>query len=188
MDREKLTRRLLKALRKGRLIEIARDGMEPARITGFVTALGDAHVLLSPLDRGFEPDGYVALRLKDLTSARLLEPERSAAARVVSTRGTKAPATPPVVLCEEGGPCDSLARLGGVVTVYMDRRDPGFAYHGRIVGTGPQIVHLRRLDGAARWGETETLRAKWLTRIEFQGATQRALALVAGEPPAEDGE
>lgn len=69
------------------------------------------------------------------------------------------------------------------MTLHIEVRDPTVGFIGRPVRFTSRSVHLLEVSPQAEWGDHPT---KWafpdVTRVEFGGRHEEALALIGGAP------
>jgi hypothetical protein len=80
---------------------------------------------------------------------------------------------------------DRSIRLDGypLVTIHREWRDPDIFVVGRVAQLGEDSFILRHVTVAGRWGDSGGYRYDDVTRVEFGGDYEDALALVAGPTP-----
>lgn len=80
----------------------------------------------------------------------------------------------------------TASEVAPLVTLHFERDDPTVCFIGRPVRFTKTSVQLLEIDPQAEW---EASPSKWrladVTRVDFAGRYEQALALVGGAPPPE---
>ena len=164
-----------------RVARLHRSVLEPSKFPteGFVVGVADDLVLVHVVDHAVVLDGFRALRLADVTAVdagfesvtfveaalrlRGERPRRPAAIRLTTIRA----------LIESAG-----ARFP-LITLHQEREDPDVCWIGRVTGVDDLRVTIDFLTPSARWDGRESYAIRTITRVEFGGRYEEALALVA---------
>lgn len=166
-------------MRSSALVRISRTIRHSDRIDGFVVAIGQTWVLLASLDDRMHLDGHVALRVGDVSKVRRRGEREDFVRRALLAREEWPPLVVDVDLDEDRELIRTAAERAPLITLHSEREDPDVCFIGRPVRFGKRSVHMETIDPNGRWEEGT---AKWaladLTRIEFGGGYEEALALV----------
>lgn len=168
------------ALAEQRLVRIDRRLEFADREDGFVVAVGAKWLLLHREVDGGHPDGYLAMRLRDIRAVRNDKSFASTAARAL-------PSWPP--LAPSGIDLDSTAQL--LASIGAD--DRLFGVEKERERSALWIGRLERLDDNKLWLHEVNPKAKWgkkpvgykfgdITAVVFGDRYLRTLELAAGEP------
>lgn len=173
------------AAREQRLLRISRTIRRSDKIDGFVVGVGQAWVLLAVLDPNIYLNGYTALRLGDVSKVKRRGGPVTFVGRALAARGE----WPPVAVDVDLDSVADLVRTGSnvapLVTLHVEEDDPDVCYVGRPVRFTNRSVRLLEITPQAEWRDRPT---KWsladVTRVDFGGRYEEALALIGGAPPA----
>ncbi len=172
------------AARDQSLIRVSRSIRRSDKIDGFVMAVGDAWVLLAVFSPGIDLNGYVALRLSDVSKVKRRGRPDDFVGRALAARGEWPPAPVDVDLDTVAGLIKTAADVAPLVTLLVEEDDPAVCFIGRPVGFGDRSVRLLEITPQAEWEKRPT---KWafenITRVDFGGRYEEALDLVGGPPP-----
>jgi hypothetical protein len=179
--------RLEKALRKQSQIRVARSIPRSDQIDGFVVGIGRTWVLLANLDHRIHLDGYVALRIGDVSKVDRRGGPDTFVGRALAARGEWPPVSVDVDLDDTAGLIRTAAGVAPLVTLHIEEEDPTVCFIGRPERISRRSVHLWEINPQAEWWDQPT---KWsfaaVTRLDFGGGYEEALALIGG-PPIRDG-
>jgi len=172
--------RLTAALVEHQCVRIKRSIAASEVITGYVVALGPHWLLLSVSD-GASPNGWVALRTKDVTTVEPADGARFMR-RGLEWQHSWPPAVPTSSLSVSGGTralLGSVAASFPVVTMYRERLSGGSCLVGRPGLFSAREVEWQELSPDAVWQRYVTVcRSSTVTRIDFGGQYELALAHV----------
>ena len=165
------------------LVRVTRGIPRSDWLEGFVVGVGKVWVLLALLDPNIYLNGFVAVRIADISTVKA---PRSASfvRRALEVRGEWPPVGSDVDLDGAAELVRTASEVAPLVNLQFERDDPKACFIGRPVRFTKNTVYLLEVDPQAEW---ETQPSKWrltdLTRVEFLGRYEEALALVAGPPP-----
>ena len=167
---------------QGRLVRVLCESDRASEHEGFVVGIGDGWLLLHWLDPSVVLNGYTALPLEDVEEVTLLLASESVAVAALERRGVRPVPLPEIELDDVPSLLASAERRFPLVTVHRDRSDPGVCVIGRVAHLGEESFILRQVSPAGRWDDSGGYRYDDVTRIDFGGGYEQALAYVAGEP------
>ncbi|GAB3679027.1 hypothetical protein [Angustibacter aerolatus] len=185
VDEPTVRRRLQRAARKHTLVRVRRWTPESDRITGYVVGVGSAWFVLAVQTDGSRPDGWIALRVRDVSSVRVRSRGDTIDEKSLRARGEWPPA-PPHHLELDGvrGVLRTASRSAPLVTVLVEWDEPDRCWIGAVERIGKRVLSLREVDPGGRW---KRHRSKFdledVTRVDWGDAYNEALLLVAGPPP-----
>jgi hypothetical protein len=157
------------------LVRVERPSITEDRLDGFVVGLSEKLVLLHLLDRSLFLDGYSAVPLRHVETARVLDDHDSFADRALRLRGERPLAQPKVLLHDLASLLSSADGLFPLVTIHAERLHADECYIGRARRMTRTAVELREIDPAARWGRIESYKFRDITRVDFGGRYEDAL-------------
>lgn len=170
---------LRQSMEQGVPLRLRREAFPTEGLEGFVVGVGQGWVLLHEVDGAVELNGYAAVPLADVFDAWLLDEELSIVERVFRLRKlSPRPLNDP--------PLDSAADLlrwadaaNPLISVFVERDIPDVCYIGRVQSFGADEFTLSTITTGAQWENDETFRYDAVTRVDFGGKYEDALALVA---------
>lgn len=99
-------------------------------------------------------------------------------------RGEWPPTTPEVVLDDTAGLVRTAALAWPLVTLHFELDNPDVCYLGRPAGFTARSVRWRDISPQAEWDDEVALRQlARVTRVDFGGRYEDALAIVGGPAP-----
>jgi hypothetical protein len=183
--RRGLRRRLRKAQRRRDLVTLPRrhDGQDPP-VEGFVVGSSKAWVLLARVSDGLEPDGWTAVRVKDLRGLRVRPGAAGLTGRALKARGQWPPVAPRRVdLSEVAALVRSVDARTPLFTVHVERDRPDALWLGVADRLTRRALRLRTVGPRAKWAGHQDFWLKDLTRIDFGTTYAEAVHLVGGDAP-----
>ncbi|RBY88029.1 hypothetical protein DQ244_15805 [Blastococcus sp. TBT05-19] len=167
------------------LVRVSRSIPGSDELDGFVMGTGRAWVLLALLDPGVHLNGYVALRLADVSDVEVRGGLDTFVGRALAARGEWPPVGADVDLESAGELIRTAADVAPLVTLHLEEDDPTECFVGRPVRFTSRSVHLLFITPEAEWdGTSDEWSFAEVTRVDFGGRYEEALALVGGAPPA----
>ena len=174
---------LAAALESEQLVRVTTDADPDVAHDGFVVGIGAEWVLLHWLDPSIVLNGYTALPLAEIDEVEVRSADETFAVPALELRGIRPAAPEGIALDDLPGLLASVDRAFGLVVVHRERTDAGGPAIGRVAHLGDDSFILRHVTPAGRWDESGGYRYDEVTRIDFGGGYEEALALVAGTPP-----
>jgi len=172
---------MTKLEREGRLVEFDRKPLDLNKLVGFVLQLTDALTLVQPVDfNRMELNGYSVIRNKDVHRWRPVGPE-TCTGRVLKLKGICPEPLKGLDLSSWRELLASAASLFPLLTLHREKLNPRVCYVGRVSSMTEKVVALKKIDPDARWGDTKRYRFRDLTKVDFGGGYEQALALVAAD-------
>lgn len=175
---------LAAALESESLVSVASSAEPDVTYRGFVVGLGASWVLLHWLDSSVRLDGYVALPLEEVEEVDVLTADDSVAVAALELRGVRPVALSEVALDGLPSLLASIDRSYPLVSVHRARASPDMFVAGRVAQLGEESFILRHVLPNGRWGDSGGYRYDEVTRVDFGGDYEDALALVAGPVPS----
>lgn len=153
---------------------------------GYVVGIGSKWLLLAVLDDRIVLDGYTAVRVDDIRKVRVKK-NQSFVRRALEMREQWPPTRPPEVeLDRTGDLIRSVAAAWPLVTFFAERDDPDLCYIGRPVAWSGKSADWLHITSQAEW-DVDAIDRRHLrdvTRVDFGGLYEDALAAVAGPAPS----
>jgi hypothetical protein len=173
------------AVREQTLVRVSRTIRRNDKLDGFVVGIGQAWVLLAVLDANIYLNGYAALRLGDVSKVKRRGGPDTFVGRALAARGEWPPVAADVDLDSVADLVRTASDVAPLVTLHVEEDDPDVCFIGRPLRFTSRSVHLLEITPQADWHDHPT---KWafadVTRVDFGGRYEEALALIGGAPPA----
>jgi hypothetical protein len=169
------------ALAAEQLVEIERT-TDDDMFEGYVVGVGEEWLLLQKLDPEIRLGGYAALRIEDVATIAFVDDEDAFANRALRLRGEAPVPQPDVALGDVRALLASAQAAWPLVAVHVARADGEALSIGRVRELEDEVVVLATVDVAGQWSDPERLRLADVTRVEFGGGYEEALALVVSAP------
>jgi hypothetical protein len=186
-SRPKLVKKLQAAREDRSLVRVERR-IDPHPLQGYVVQVGGPWVVLAQLDDAITVDGFVAVRLADITRVRPA-PNASFVRRALKLRGEWPPPRSPATLDlrRRRDLIRSIHAVSPVIAIFIERCDPEVCFIGVPTGFRGNKLLLTEITTRAKWwGEPTAWKLGRITRIDWGGRYEQALYDVAGPPPRSD--
>jgi hypothetical protein len=173
------TNSTLKAALKERALVYVSRRFDRFKMHGFVVGLGK-WLLLHRL----EPDslvliGYTALRLQDIEQVTR-HAEKCDGFMVRATRKLRAVPQPRVSLSSARELLRTANRRFPALTIHPEKVDADVCFIGKPIGFSSTHVEFYEIDTSGHWHEIDRHALNSITRIDFGGGYENALAESAG--------
>ena len=171
----------LRSAQRQRLLVSVRRRLERGAADGYVVAVGPRLFAMSILGEDLRFNGFQVFRRRDVT--RLEVPHKRSAFLESSLRLRRLarPPRPRIRLKNLGAVLASASRAFPLVTIHRERTDRGACHIGRVAALDDRRVALLEIDPSAEWDPQPTFyRLSEITRVDFGGGYEDALALVGG--------
>ncbi len=175
---------LRRALRSGRDVEVWRRRFGKDCVHGFVVELSAEWVLIQRIDAGYRLDGWMALRVADITMVKERPRLVPFLARVLRARGEQPRKPAGIALDSTRELIESAGRAFELLCFARERSRPRGYDIGRVVTLDERALTMRlvALDGSYFLGPAE-IRLSTITAIDFGAAYDEALVLGAARSP-----
>lgn len=164
------------------LVEFKRGSKGRAKVAGFATAFSDTLILLQVLDwDSFRLNGYTLIPADDVSDYRVFDSPKFWQCRAVKLF-RQTPKNPKGLLI--GSYREFLKSNVGkdrLVTLHVENTKPDVCYVGVVVSVTEKTVAIEDLNSNAEWTGLRRLKLTDLTRIDFGGGYEEALARTAPE-------
>lgn len=174
--REKLER----ALAEQRLVRIVRRLEFADREDGVIIALGRKWLLLHRVVDGGHPDGYLAMRVRDV---KAVHDDKSFASKAAKALPSWPPFAPPGISLESTA--ELLASIGADQRIFgvQKERERSALWIGRLAGLDEKKVWLHEVNPKAKWGKNPVgYKFGDISAVTFGDRYLRTLELAAGQP------
>ncbi len=154
---------------------------EAGHAQGYVVAVGSRLVLFAIVDEGARLNGFETHVIGNLRRVKPA-PHAGFMEEALSRRGERL-TIPAIDLSDFASVIRSAALIFSLVTVHQQRIAPEACWIGKVSEVGPNAVFILEIDPDAVWeSEPTRYRLDTLTQVDFGGAYEAALALVAEAP------
>jgi hypothetical protein len=171
--------KLATALAERTLIRIERE-IEIGHTEGYIVALGADWVLMATIEHAIRPKGFEALRLKDITKYHDPAPHAAFVEAALAKKKIRRPEPLNIDMT------NAISILAGanqysLVTIHREIADADVCHIGKVASFTKRSVLLLEITPDATWDEDPTPYAlSEITKIDFAGPYEEALALVSG--------
>ncbi len=129
---------------------------------------------------GFNASGYRTFR-----KLQVPHPHTAFVEAALKQRGERVPKRPKVTAASVGELIWSANDAFPLVTIHREKRNPDLCHIGRVIVMDKQRVSLLEINPGATWeAEPNQYPLNEITRVDFGGAYEDALHLVAGAAPS----
>ncbi|WP_068201991.1 hypothetical protein [Isoptericola dokdonensis] len=154
------------------------------RVEGFVVGIGARWVALAEVDGSVRFDGWTLLRLEDIQAVTVDPDPDSFTVKALRARSEWPPPSTDVELDDFRSAVATSAAMAPMTSIFVELDRPDICYIGAVVSVDADTLRLLEVDQQAQWHrKVRPIDASDVTRIDFGGAYEEALALVAGPPP-----
>jgi len=181
MSRLEFCKEISKAKRYSKLVECGRDqlDLEDSQDLGYVMDATETWVLLQNVDPGIKLDGYSILRIQDISELETEIPQASFIEKALSIR-KKNPTRPVLIdLTSIETIIRSIDENYPLITIHREEVDPSNCWIGSVDSLTTKTVVIKEINPEAKWDGTKRIRLDEITRMDFDGGYETALALVA---------
>ena len=171
-------RRLLSKHKGKTLVELCRRPKIQERIAGFIVGFSEELILLHRLDWDtFKLDGYTILRDSDVESKRFFTRDYYWQRRAIKNLMLR-PKTPSGLTLDSWQKAiNSISNQFPLISVEPEILRPDVAYIGVPLKFTSKLLVLDDLDCNAEWSGPRNLQLGQITKVEFGGGYERALAM-----------
>lgn len=171
----------LKKLQRARtLVRIEREALEDGYVKGCIVGTSTKLLAIAALSDTLHPNGFTVIRTADVSKLQAPDPYAGFVAEAMQLRGDVLPRLPRLDLTSWSSLLPAAPRRFPLVTLHVQEIDPEVCYIGRPLRLASRGVILATIGADATW-DHELLRLAWadITQVDFGGAYEEALALVA---------
>lgn len=182
MSQEEILKEIQKAKRYTKMVVCSRKCLEDEGCydRGYVVDANDHHVLLHLVSDNIRLEGYAVLRVEDITEVRSDFDEYQFIEKALNLRHM-APERPVLVdLNSIETILTSICEHYSLMVVHREVVSQNECFIGELDSVADKTFNLREIDHEAKWVGMKRIRFEEVTRIEFDGGYETALAQVAG--------
>jgi hypothetical protein len=183
MATKDIREQLISAMQELRLMRFHRR-FEDGWVNGYVVGVGPEFLMFCEISDHIHYNGFGCYRLADVKN---LEPAPypEFVEGALQKRGEAQPETPAVALNSIGDILATVGRLFPVLTLHVQVANTNACHVGGIVSVEGGVAWMQDIGPDAVWEARPAARPlDTVTRVDFGGGYETALALVGGPPPA----
>lgn len=171
------------AVRDGALIRLYRP-FEESYVRGYILDVGAEFFLLGLVSDRLWLDGFECFRVGDVDEL-VPDPYADFTQAALTARGEARPALT-LALTDIAALLTSAAERFPLVTLHKERDQPEACYIGKLISIEGGIAWMLEIGPDAQWDEEPSAhKLAEITRLNFGGDYEDALALIGGDPPTE---
>lgn len=179
---QSMIEQLKAAVRDEQLIRLYRP-FEQSYVRGYILDVGAEFFLLGLVSDRLWLDGFECFRVGDVDEL-VPDPYADFTQAALAARGEARPALT-LGLADIAALLTSAAERFPLVTIHKERDQPDACYVGKPISIEGGIVWMLEIGPDAKWdGEPSAHKLADITRVNFGGDYEDALALIGGAPPA----
>jgi len=166
------------------VIKLERGDFESEGETGYILSIGPSLLLLLIISTEIRFNGFTVIRIEDITKLEAPHIHAEFIEEVLRRRGESIEEAPPVSVADMTNAIQAVSRLFPTVAIHREVENSSICHIGKVVRVDAEHVHLLEIDPDAKWEEEPTdYRIADITRLDFGGGYEDALALVGGDGP-----
>jgi hypothetical protein len=168
-------------IRSQYLVKFSRKPIDESRLYGFVLACSETLTLLHILETStYTLNGHSVIRNEDVSLYAVYDrPDYYYDSKVLRLKGIKPQPQPEISLESLSGLLTSIDGLFPLFTIHREIMNNDVCFVGRLAGMTPKTFTLYEIDDCAEWIGPRRYRFADITRVDFGGGYEQALALVA---------
>jgi len=165
------------------LVKFSRKPLDEFDLRGFVLACSETLTLLHILETStYTLNGYSVIRNEDVSLYAVYDrPDYYYESRVLRLKGIKPQPQPEIDISNLPALLTSVNECYPLFTIHREEISDAVCFIGRLVGMTPKTFALFEIDDCGEWEREHRYRFKDVTRVDFGGGYEEALALVASE-------
>jgi hypothetical protein len=167
------------------VVRIWRASYESESEMGYVTSIGSDLILLLCISTEIRFNGFAVIRIQDISELEAPHAHAEFVEEALRMRGESVEHAPAVDLSDVGAAIRTAGQLFPLVALHRELVDPRVCHIGQVVSVTRDFVSIIEIDPNAEWEkEPSTYSLSDVTRIDFGGGYEDALALVGGTAPS----
>ena len=166
------------------VVKIRRRGFESEGELGYVIAVGPELLLLLVISPEIRFNGFAVIRIDDITELGAPHAHAEFVEEALRLRNDSVEDAPPVSVEDMTQALRTVSKFSLTVAIYRETIESSVCHIGKVLRVDGEHVHLLEIDPDAQWDAEPTLyRIDEITRLDFGGGYEEALALVGGTGP-----
>ena len=176
-----LVKKVAQAKRYTKLVECYRNGIDDSDVNdlGYVVEASDEYMLMHNVDQRITLDGYSIIRIADISNIETEVESAQFIEKALAIRKKKVTRPVLVDLTDIETIIQSIDQNYPLMAIHREHVDPDSCWIGSIGSATDKTVTLNEMDPHAKWNGTKRIKLEDITRIDFGGGYETALALVA---------
>lgn len=168
-------------IRSQYLVKLNRKPLDESALYGFVLGYSDTLTLLHILEtHTYTLNGYSVVRNEDVSFYAVYDrPDYYFDSRVLRLKGIKPESQPEISVASLPDLLTSIDKHYPLTTIHREEISDEICFIGRLAGMTLKTFTLYELDDCAEWLGPHRYRFADITRVDFGGGYEEALALVA---------
>lgn len=168
-------------IRSRYLVKFGRKPIDDSDLYGFVLACGETLTLLHILQTSsYTLNGYSVIRNDDVSRYAVYDrPDYYFDSRVLRLKCIQPVPQPEISVASLSDLLTSIDKLYPLITIHREEINNDVCNIGRLAGLTPKTFTLFEIDGSAEWDRLHRYRFADVTRVDFGGGYEEALAMVA---------
>lgn len=176
-----LSKKVVTARRYTKLVECYRGSLDEDGVydIGFVVDGNDEFLLMQLVDDRIKLNGYSLIRVSDITELNTEVEHARFIEKALEIRKDSVERPVLVDLTDFNTILTSISQNFPLLTVHREEQDPETIYVGEVESVADKTVLIKEMNPDAKWDGTKRIHLEEITRIDFDGGYETALALVA---------
>jgi hypothetical protein len=169
-------------IRSQYLVEFSRKPLDEYKLYGFVLACSNELTLLNVFDDAtYTLNGYSVIRNDDVSLYAVYDRPAYFPSRVLKLKGIKPQPQPDISVSSFPDLLTSINKRYPLFTIHREAINDDVCFIGRLVKMTPKTFTLLEIDNCAEWDGQHRYRFEDITKVDFGGGYEAALALIADE-------
>jgi hypothetical protein len=166
------------------IVRITRGAFEAQGELGYVEAIGEDLLLLAVISDDIWLNGFALVRIGDISELEAPHEHADFVEEALRIREESSPSSSAISLEDIGSAIRTAGRLFPLVVIHREEVEPETCRIGRVQKVTKDSVTLLEIGPDAEWEEEPSnLPLEDITRVDFGGGYEEALALVGGKGP-----
>ncbi|MCA1594280.1 MAG: hypothetical protein LC754_16965 [Acidobacteria bacterium] len=170
-------------IRSQYLVKLSRKPLDQFSLYGFVLSCSETLTLLHVLDKDtFTLNGYSVIRNEDVSLYAVYDrPDYYFDSRVLKLKGIKPEPKPEISIATLPELLNSINMNFPLIAIHREKISDEECFIGRLSGMTPKTFTLFEIDACGEWDRAHRYRFEDITKVNFGGGYEEALALIANE-------
>lgn len=166
------------------IVRITRGNFEEQGELGYVEALGEDLLLLAVISDDIWFNGFALVRIDDISELESPHEHADFVEEALRLRDESVAPAPAISLADIASAVRTAGRLFPLVVIHREEVEPETCRIGRVLKVTKESLSLLEIGPDAEWeDEPSSIALDEITRVDFGGGYEDALALVGGKGP-----
>ena len=175
---------ILKKAKMGDLFQVKRRLKDIGSTTGFVVDFSDSLVLFHVLETDtFRLNGYTVIRMEDISQYRVFGKAEYWQFRAVKHFHLRPVRPAGISVASLPELLRSVSKHYPLITFHPEKKRPDVCYIGPLVSITERTFTIADLNSNAEWSGSRRMKVSDVTRVDFGGGYEEALAVTAPKRP-----